>query len=80
MAGMAVNWLFSLFFVVAELWGAVAISMLFWGLADDVCSMQVRPMQLGSMQQPFVCLFTGAALHHTEGSGRSGCGVCMQAL
>lgn len=37
---MVINWSFSLFFVVAELWGAAAISVLFWGLADDVCSMQ----------------------------------------
>ena len=32
------HWTFSLFFCVAELWGAVAISVLFWGLANEVCS------------------------------------------
>ena len=30
LAGVLVNWLYSVFFIVAELWGAVAISMLFW--------------------------------------------------
>ena len=30
LASMGVYWTFSLFFVVAELWGGVAISMLFW--------------------------------------------------
>jgi len=40
LAGMVINWSYSLFYVVAELWGAAAISMLFWGIADDVCSMQ----------------------------------------
>ena len=30
------NWTFSLFFCVAELWGAVVISVLFWTLANEV--------------------------------------------
>jgi len=32
------NWTFSTFFCVAELWGAVVISILFWSLANDVCT------------------------------------------
>ncbi|GAX78096.1 hypothetical protein CEUSTIGMA_g5538.t1 [Chlamydomonas eustigma] len=40
LASIAVNWLYSLFFVFGELWGGVAISLLFWGLADDVCTMK----------------------------------------
>jgi AAA family ATP:ADP antiporter len=31
-------WTFTLFYAVAELWGAVAISVLFWSLANEVCS------------------------------------------
>lgn len=31
-------WTFSLFFCFAELWGSVVISVLFWSLANDVCS------------------------------------------
>lgn len=32
------NWSYSLFFILGELWGTVAISLLFWGVADDACS------------------------------------------
>ncbi len=34
------NWTFSLFFCVAELWGAVVISVLFWTLANEVCTVK----------------------------------------
>ncbi|SCA58578.1 ADP,ATP carrier protein 1 [Chlamydiales bacterium SCGC AB-751-O23] len=30
------NWTFSLYYIVAELWGSVVISLLFWGFANDV--------------------------------------------
>lgn len=30
------NWTFSLFYVLAELWGSVALSLLFWGFANDI--------------------------------------------
>ena len=30
------NWTFSLFYVMAELWGSVIISLLFWGFANQV--------------------------------------------
>ncbi|GBF98341.1 plastidic ATP ADP-transporter [Raphidocelis subcapitata] len=36
--GILVNWTSTLFFIMGELWGSVAISLLFWSLADDVCS------------------------------------------
>ena len=32
------NWTFSLFFCSAELWGSVVIAVLFWTLANDVCT------------------------------------------
>jgi hypothetical protein len=35
---IATNWTYSLFFILGELWGSVAISLLFWSLADDVCT------------------------------------------
>ena len=34
------NWTFSLFFCSAELWGSVVIAVLFWSLANDVCTME----------------------------------------
>jgi AAA family ATP:ADP antiporter len=35
---MVENWVFSLFFCAGELWGGVVISVLFWTLANEVCS------------------------------------------
>lgn len=32
------NWTFVLFYVMAELWGSVVVSVLFWGFANQVCS------------------------------------------
>jgi AAA family ATP:ADP antiporter len=34
------NWSFSLFYVVAEMWPSVALSLLFWQLANDTSSLQ----------------------------------------
>eukprot|EP00898_Chlorokybus_atmophyticus_P003778 jgi/Chlat1/4400/Chrsp29S04537 len=34
------NWTFSLFYITGELWGGVVISLLFWGLANEVCTME----------------------------------------
>ena len=44
------NWTFSLFFCVAELWGAVVISVLFWTLANEA-----RPLLLGPSTVPTPC-------------------------
>ncbi len=30
------NWTFSLFYIMSELWGSVATSLLFWGFANDI--------------------------------------------
>lgn len=35
---MIENWVYSLFFCAGELWGGVVISVLFWSLANEVCS------------------------------------------
>ena len=35
------NWTFCLFYVMAELWGSVVVSLLFWGFAN-----QARPLSL----------------------------------
>ena len=34
------NWTFCLFYVMAELWGSVVVSLLFWGFANQVYSFQ----------------------------------------
>lgn len=30
------NWTFSLFYVMSEMWGSMALSLLFWGFANDI--------------------------------------------
>lgn len=30
------NWTFSLFYIMSELWGSMAMSLLFWGFANDI--------------------------------------------
>eukprot|EP00741_Cyanophora_paradoxa_P009765 tig00000147_g9461.t1 len=34
------NWTFSLFYVLAEMWGSVILSMGFWSFANDICSVE----------------------------------------
>jgi AAA family ATP:ADP antiporter len=38
------NWMFTLFYVAAELWGDVVLSLLFWGLANEMTSIQEAPL------------------------------------
>lgn len=63
------NWIQSLFFVTAELWGSVVIFLLFWGLVNQICNFNEakRCYNLfiagGDLAQmftgPLVCYFTG---------------------
>lgn len=32
------HWTFSLFYVVAEMWGSVVVATLFWGLVNQICT------------------------------------------
>eukprot|EP00884_Botryococcus_braunii_P019089 jgi/Botrbrau1/5864/Bobra.0366s0043.2 len=42
--GMVRNYMFTLFYCSAELWGDVVLSLLFWGLANETTSMTEAPM------------------------------------
>lgn len=63
------NWVQSLFFVMTELWGQVAIFLLFWGFVNHICNFKEakRCYNLfivgGDIAQmitgPIVCYFTG---------------------
>ncbi len=63
------NWVQSIFFVVAELWGGIVIFLLFWGFVNHICNFNEakRSYNLliagGDMAQmftgPLVCYFTG---------------------
>ena len=34
------NWTFAVFYTMAELWGSVVVSLLFWGFANEVTSVK----------------------------------------
>lgn len=63
------NWVQSLFFIVAELWGSVVFFLLFWGFVNHICNFNEakRCYNLiiagGDLAQmftgPLVCYFTG---------------------
>lgn len=63
------NWIQSIFFVTAELWGSVVIFLLFWGFVNHICNFNEakRSYNLfiagGDLAQmftgPLVCYFTG---------------------
>ena len=63
------NWIQSIFFVAAELWGSVVIFLLFWGFVNHICNFNEakRSYNLfvagGDLAQmftgPLVCYFTG---------------------
>lgn len=36
LVGIIRSWTYSLFYIMAELWGSVALSLLFWGFANDI--------------------------------------------
>lgn len=66
------NWIQSLFFVTAELWGSVVFFLLFWGFVNHICNFNEakRSYNLfiagGDLAQmftgPLVCYFTGKYL------------------
>lgn len=66
------NWIQSIFFVTAELWGSVVIFLLFWGFVSQICNFNEakRCYNLfiagGDLAQmftgPLVCYFTGKYL------------------
>lgn len=43
LVGMVRNWMFTSFYCSAELWGDVVLSLLFWGLANEMTTMQEAP-------------------------------------
>lgn len=66
------NWVQSIFFVTAELWGQIVIFLLFWGFVNQICNFNEakRSYNLfiagGDLAQmftgPLVCYFTGKYL------------------
>lgn len=52
------NWTFCLFYVMAELWGSVVVSLLFWGFANQVSVRSFLPLLYTSLAYAVVCVFT----------------------
>lgn len=53
-------WTFSLFYCASELWGSVVISVLFWSLANEVCTVGEAKVQPGTWCGG-VCRWVGQA-------------------
>lgn len=58
------NWTYSLFFILAELWGSVALSLLFWGFANEITrvSEAKRFYHLFTLGANVALLFSGPAI------------------
>lgn len=58
------NWTYALFYVMSELWGSVAISLLFWGFANDITkvSESKRFYALFGLGANVAMLFSGPAI------------------
>ena len=78
------NWTYSLFFCFAEVWGTIVISVLFWTIANDVCSIKeaktVYPLLGISANVALVA--GGAYLKAINGSfgGANAFGTALQVL
>lgn len=58
------NWTYALFYIMAELWGSVAISLLFWGFANDTTrvSESKRFYAMFGLGANIAMLFSGPAI------------------
>ncbi len=58
------NWTYALFYIMAELWGSVAISLLFWGFANDITRINEskRFYAMFGLGANFAMLFSGPAI------------------
>ena len=41
-----------MFYFIAEMWGSVVISILFWGMANQICSVKAPPVPILNLPQP----------------------------
>lgn len=55
------NWTYALFYIMSELWGSVAMSLLFWGFANDITriSESKRFYAMFGLGANFAMLFSG---------------------
>lgn len=62
------NWSFSLFYVMSELWGSVALSLLFWGFANDITKITEakRFYALFGLFANFALLVSGPVIYYSS--------------
>ena len=65
------NWTYSLFYVMAELWGDVCISLLFWGMANELCSIREAEVlyPLFGVGANLSVMLAGYELRHLSSAG-----------
>ncbi len=58
------NWFYSIFYILAELWGSAALSLLFWGFANDITKISEakRFYALFGLGANLALLFSGPAI------------------
>lgn len=81
------NWIPSLFFVIAELWGGIVIFLLFWGFVNHICNfgeakrcynMFIAGGDLAQMfTGPLVCYFTGKYISQSFDLALQGLVYCV---
>lgn len=68
------NWSFAMFYVLAEMWGSVVVSLLFWGFANEVTTVDEAKKYCTCGDCPFVFLCT------TSPFGRQAFSCCFNNL
>ena len=60
------NWTYSLFYILAELWGSAVLSLLFWGFANDITRVTEakRFYNLFGLGANFSLLFSGPLIYY----------------
>ena len=80
-AALAEHWTFALFYCAAELWGPAVIALLFWSLANEVCSVRdakaIYPLMGIAANVALVCSgnFVKAVTQAARAAGRADAGL-----
>ena len=67
------NWTFSLFYLLANMWGSVVVSLLFWGFANEVTTVEEakKYYPLFGMGANVALVFSGQFVRYTSQLGAS---------
>mgnify|MGYP002879336175 CR=1 FL=1 len=67
------NWTYALFYVMAELWGSVVVSLLFWGFANEVTTVAEakKYYPLFGLGANVALIFSGTYVRYVSGLRRS---------